>query len=383
MLKGKGASATSKGASATSKVASATSKVASDMSIVGVQKELLPRPRLSDQRTRTAKKPHGKDAAPKLVPRVNLEERVRAILAIESEYGFIKDAKDNALHLVGEMPPTPETIVPNRMDRTNNYFPVFMGRLNPPHKFHLISLITTILIARANGTRALFLLGNGSGPSRSDPLTFGIKSSFIEGKLLEFNFVRSTLDEDEGDYIIDVQGASVRQIHDFISNEYKSEYGDVILFRIGGDKPHQTKTGPVLDVDKIPAPKGFEITSTDGTGITFQTKTVPIKCIKVVIPSQTDPGSEVMSASLVRQTVCESVRANPGNSDLAFRQWQERFTPMYDDEASSRPVFDQIRTFCVSEGGSRRKRKRTRRNLKKLRSKRTIRNRYTRYKRRI
>ena len=362
MFKGKGA--TGKGA---------TGKGAPDMSIVGVKKELLTRPLFPNPRT--AKLPPGKDAPPTLAPRVNLEERVRTILAIESEYEFIKDAKDNALRLVGEMPPTPETIVPIRMVRTNNYFPVFMGRLNPPHKFHLISLITTILIARANGTRALFLLGNGSGPSRSDPLTFEIKSGFIERKLLEFNFVRSTLDEDKGDYIIDVQGASVRQIHDFISNEYNSEYRDVILFRIGGDKPHQTKTGPVLDVDKIPPPEKF--TPKD------RMETVPIKCIKVVIPSQTDPGSEVMSASLVRQTVCESVRANPGNSDLAFRQWQERFTPMYDDAASSRPVFDQIRTFCVSEGGSRRKRKRTRRNLKKLRSKRTIRNRYTRYKRRI
>jgi hypothetical protein len=304
-----------------------------------------------------------------------LKSKVRRILDIEDEFDFVAPAKAEAIRLVGEMPATPETIVPIRMDRTNNYFPVFMGRLNPPHKFHLISLITTILIARANGTRALFLLGNGSGPSRSDPLTFEIKSRFIEGKLLEFGFVRSTLDVVGGDYIIDVQGASVRQIQDFISNEYISEYGDVILFRIGGDKPHQTKTGSVLDVDKIPAPEKF--TPKD------RTETVPITCIKVVIPSQTDPGSEVMSASLVRQTVCESVRANPGNSDLAFRQWQERFAPMYDDTASSLPVFDQISTFCVSEGGSRRKRKRTCRNLKKLRSKRTIRNRYTRYKRRI
>jgi hypothetical protein len=369
MLKGKGA--TGNKASATNG-ASATGKGVSDMFIVGVEKELLPRPRFINPGT--AKLSLGKDAPPKLAPPVNLKERVRAILAIESEYGFIKDAKDNALRLVGEMP-RPSNVPIRSVIPTNN-FSVFMGRLNPPHKFHLISLITTILIARANGTRALFLLGNGGGgPSRSDPLTFEIKSRFIEGKLRElFGFVRSTQDV-KGDYIIDVQSASVRQIHDFIKDEYSSEYGEVILFRIGGDKPHQTKTGPLLDVDKIPPPEKF--TPKD------RTETVPIKCIKVVIPSQTDPGSEVMSASLVRQTVCDSVRANPGNPDLAFTQWQEKFTPMY-DAASSRPVFDQIMQYsCVSEGGSRRKRKRTRRNLKKLRSKRTIRNRYTRYKRRI
>jgi hypothetical protein len=365
MFKGEGV--TGKGATGKG----ATSKEEFDLRIDGVKKKLIPRDPVANPR----KLPLGKDAPPKLAPPVNLEERVRAILAIEIKYGFIKNAKDNALRLVGEMPATPATIVPNRMDRANNYFPVFMGRLNPPHKFHLISLITTILIARANGTRALFLLGNGGGPSRSDPLTFEIKSRFIERKLLEFRFVRSTRDV-EGDYIIDVQSASVRQIHDFIKDEYKPKYGEVILFRIGGDKPHQTKTGPLLDVDKIPPPEKF--TPKD------RTETVQIKCIKVVIPSQTDPGSEVMSASLVRQTVRDSVRANPGNSDLAFRQWQEKFTPMYDDAASSRPVFNQIMQYsCVSEGGSRRKRKRTRRNLKKLRSKRTIRNRYTRYKRRI
>lgn len=130
-----------------------------------------------------------------------------------------------------------------------------------------------------------------------------------------------------------------------------------------------------MDVDKIPPPKEF--TPIDGT------PPVGIKCIQVVIPSKSDPGSEVMSATTVRQTVCDYVMANP---DLAFTQWQKKFTPMYDDAVFSLPVFNQISFFCGEQpalGGSRRKRKRTRRNLKKLRSKRTIRNRYTRYRRRI
>ena len=373
MLRGKGA--TGKGASATGKGASATGNGASNLlNVVGFKKEL--QTRLTNPRT--GKLPPGKGVPPKLVVQpVNLEERVQTILAIETEYRFIKDAKEHAIRLVGDMT-NPSPLVPDRIERTTNYFPVFMGRLNPPHKFHLISLITTILIARAKGTRALFLLGNGGGPSRSDPLTFEIKSNFIASKLRNFGFVRSTPDV-VGDYTIDVQSASVSQIHDFIRNEYISEYGDVILFRIGGDKPHQTKNGLVLDVDKIPPPKEFTPRGTSAP--------VGIKCIQVVIPSQSDPGSEVMSASLVRQTVCECVRANPGNSDLAFTQWQEKFTPMYNDAEFARPVFNQISIFCVVEppalGGSRRKRKRTRRNLKKLRSKRTIRNRYTRYRRRI
>lgn len=168
-----------------------------------------------------------------------LKAKVDEILAIELGFNFVGQAKEHAIRLVNEM--QSHTNVPAREERTRNYFPVFMGRLNPPHKFHLISLITAILIARANGTRALFLLGNGGGPSRSDPLTFEIKSNFIASKLHNFGFVRSTLDV-VGDYTIDVQRASVSQIHDFIRNEYISEYGDVILFRIGGISHTKLKT---------------------------------------------------------------------------------------------------------------------------------------------
>jgi hypothetical protein len=300
-----------------------------------------------------------------------LKLRVDEILRIESGFDFVAHAKAGAIRLVGEMP-TPSN-VPIRMDITTNNFSVFLGRLNPPHKFHLISLITTILIARANGTKALFLFGNGEGPSCDDPLTFELKRDFIVSKLYEFGFVLDT------DYAIDIQSRYFPYIVDFIKQEYKAQGGEVRLFHIGGDKPELRGLTLSLDVDKLKMPESIKTT----TG-----KTHKINCIKVVIPSQTAPGSDIMSASLVRKTARETVRANPGNSDLAFRQWQERFTPMYDDAASSRPVFDQIIKYSCgvkqpSQGGSRRKRKRTRRNLKKLRSKRTIRNRYTRYKRRI
>jgi hypothetical protein len=299
-----------------------------------------------------------------------LKLRVDEILRIESGFDFVAPAKAEAIRLVGEMP-TPSNVSLRSVIVTNN-FSVFLGRLNPPHKFHLISLITTILIARANGTKALFLFGNGDGPDCDDPLTFELKRAFIVSKLSEFGFVLDT------DYAVGIQSKYFQDIVDFIKQEYKAPGGEVRLFHIGGDKPELRGSILSLDVDKLKMPDSI---------VTATGERRNINCIKVVIPSQTAPGSDVMSASLVRKTVCESVRANPGNSDLAFRQWQSRFAPMYDGE-SSRPVFNQISEYSCgvkqpSQGGSRRKRKRTRRNLKKLRSKRTIRNRYTRYKRRI
>jgi hypothetical protein len=300
-----------------------------------------------------------------------LKLRVDEILHIESGFNFVAPAKEEAIRLVGEMPRP--TNVPIRSVIPTNNFSVFLGRLNPPHKFHLISLITTILIARANGTKALFLFGNGEGPSCDDPLTFELKRAFIVSKLGEFGFVVGI------DYAIDIQSRHFLYIANFIKDEYNDEGGEVHLFHIGGDKPELRGSNLSLDVDKLKMPESIE-TTTGGTR--------KINCIKVVIPSQTAPGSDVMSASLVRKTARETVRANPGNLELAFGQWQEKFTPMYDDAASSRPVFDEIIKYSCgvkqpSQGGSRRKRKRTRRNLKKLRSKRTIRNRFTRYKRRI
>jgi hypothetical protein len=107
-----------------------------------------------------------------------LQERVNEILRQEGQTLFIKDAKDEAIRLVNAMTTSniEEMIprIPRGEQRTNN-FSVFIGRLNPPHKFHLISLITAILIARSNGTPALFLLGDGGGPNIDNPLDFNLK----------------------------------------------------------------------------------------------------------------------------------------------------------------------------------------------------------------
>ena len=311
---------------------------------------------------------HSKKEPSQKSSQVELGVRVRQILEIERLVPFIQSAKAEALRLIQEMP-TPLN-VPARQERTNNNFSVFIGRLNPPHKFHLISLLTAILIARINGTKAFLLLGSGKGPNPKNPLTFTLKSDFIVETLSRFGFVRST------DYDIEEQHAHVRQIRDFIGREYNSLYQQgVQLFHIGGDKPETIGKMTVLDVDKLPMPVDFNTPANTVIGING---------VKVVIPSTTEVGGSVMSASLVRQTACDFLEKNPDHS-TAFLQWQKHFAPMYDGNVSSslaRRVFDAIiRENCrpQSKGGSRRKRSRKSRNKKTLRRTRTrYRTRYTR-----
>ena len=300
---------------------------------------------------------------------VDLMGRLHQILETESGFHFIQTAKTETLRLINEMPSPPN--VPGRQARTNNNFSVFIGRLNPPHKFHLISLLTAILMARINGTKALLLLGSGKGPNPKNPLTFTLKSDFIVETLLRFGFIRST------DYDIQEQHTHVSQIRDFIGREYDPRYQGVQLFHIGGDKSERRGKMTVLDVDNLPMPVNF---TTPADVI------IGINGVKVVIPSMTEAGGSVMSASLVRQTACDFIEQTPDSDhSTAFRLWQERFAPMYDGDVSSslaRRVFDAIiRQHCqsLSKGGSRRKRTRKPLNKKTLRRTRTrYRTRYTR-----
>ena len=312
---------------------------------------------------------HSKKDPSQKSSQVDLVRRVHLILELESGFPFIQTAKTETLRLIREMP-TPST-VPARQERTTNNFSVFIGRLNPPHKFHLISLLTAILIARINGTKALLLLGSGKGPNLKNPLPFTLKSDFIVETLSRFGFVRST------DYDIEEQHAHVQQIRDFIRREYDQRYPGVQLFHIGGDKPETRGKFTVLDVDKLPMPVDFNTPANTVIGING---------VKVVIPSTTEAGGSVMSASLVRQTACDFLEKNPDpDHSTAFRLWQKHFAPMYDGDVSSslaRSVFDAIihqKIQSQSKGGSRRKRSRKSRNKKTLRRTRTrYRTRYTR-----
>ena len=274
-----------------------------------------------------------------------LQERVQYILHQEEEHLFIKAAKYEAIRLVNAMTTSnlAEMIpqIPRGEQRTNN-FSVFIGRLNPPHKFHLISLITAILIARSNGTPALFLLGDGGGPNIDNPLDFNLKSRFIREKLSQFDF------KAEIDYIIGKQSVYFTYIREFIGRQYNSEAGDVTIFHIGGDKPEKKGTKIMLDVDKLAMPNTFTVAGHEGP--------IDINCIKVLIQS----GGEAMSASRVRKRVCENTKDSKTTDDVnrAFNQWSEEFTPMYDVE-SSRDVFLRINSISCgwipSNGGSRRK----------------------------
>jgi len=279
-----------------------------------------------------------------------LRERVQDILRQEGEDPFIKVAKDEAIRLVNAMSTsniqemTPQ--IPRGEQRTNN-FSVFIGRLNPPHKFHLISLITAILISRSNGTPALFLLGDGDRREIMDnPLDYNLKTRFIQQKLLQFGFVRDV------DYVMGKQSVYFTYIRDFIVQRYNSEAGgDVTIFHIGGDKPEKKGTKIMLDVDKLKMPEDFTVTDHESNR-----KTILINCIKVLIQS----GEEGMSASHVRKRVCHYTKTAKTVDEVnqAFNEWSGEFTPMYDVE-SSRDVFLRINSISChwipGKGGSRRK----------------------------
>jgi hypothetical protein len=273
-----------------------------------------------------------------------LQERVIEILRLEGQTQFIKDTKDEAMRLVNAMTTSniEEMIprIPRGEQRTNN-FSVFIGRLNPPHKFHLISLITAILIARSNGRPALFLLGDGGGPNIDNPLDFNLKSRFIREKLAQFGF------QAEIDYIIGKQSIYFTYIRDFIEKRYNSEAGAVTIFHIGGDKPEKKGSKIMLDVDKLAMPNTFTVAGHEGP--------IDINCIKVLIQS----GGEAMSASRVRKRVCENTKDAKTTNDVnaAFDAWKAEFSPMYDVD-SSKDVFSRINSISCgwipSNGGSRR-----------------------------
>ena len=276
---------------------------------------------------------------------VELQKRVHDILEVEPQ--IIKDAKYEAIRLVNAMGSTPAEMIPriSRGDQPTNKFSVFIGRLNPPHKFHLISLITAILIARSNRTPALFLLGDGGGPNIDNPLDFNLKSRFIQEKLSQFGF------QVEIDYIIGKQSVYFTYIREFIGRQYNSEAGDVTIFHIGGDKPEKKGTKIMLDVDKLEMPNTFTV-----AGVPGHEAPKDINCIKVLIQS----GEEAMSASRVRKRVCENTKDAKTTDDVntAFDAWKTEFSPMY-DVGSSKDVFSRINSISCgwipSNGGSRRK----------------------------
>lgn len=262
-----------------------------------------------------------------------------------------------------------------RQEKTANVFPFYIGRLNPPHLFHLLSLFTAIFIARQYGTKALFILGSGPAkakkvsdpnPRIENPLPDDLKWRFITSKLSEFGFVAGT------DYEIVKLGYPNGQLAEFIVREVGSKIvSELTIVHIGGDKPEpKSKSEFVLDVDKF----------LDESG-SFTLRGLPATYKQAVIESGEsgvrvidDKGNSkegIMSASLLRKTACNCLKFK-GDPDKAFNIWFQLFTPMYRDDKLSRDVFNTISvvTCGVSvapRGGSRRKH-----TIRKLRNRKTL-----------
>jgi len=267
-------------------------------------------------------------------------------------------------------------VIPTRQAKTANVFPFYIGRLNPPHLFHLLSLFTAIFIARQYGTKALFILGSGPAkakkvsdpdPRIENPLPDELKWRFITSKLSVFGFVAGT------DYEIVKLGYPNGQLAEFIVREVGSKIvSELTIVHIGGDKPEPKSKGEFeLDVDKF----------LDGSGL-FTLRDLPATYKQAVIESgesgvgviddKGSPMEGIMSASLLRKTACNCLKFK-GDPDKAFQIWAQLFTPMYkEDDDMSREVFNRIsvvtcRVSVAPGGGSRRKH-----TIRKFRNKKTL-----------
>ena len=334
----------------------------------------------------------GAKSEPKSVPPITkeqimvLEARTQEILS--KELPEIKHAKDCAMRLVSLMgeeqcardsaSSIADGIMPRRT-LTANVFPFYIGRLNPPHKFHLISLFTTIFIARQYGTKALFMLGSGGPhPTADDPLENHLKWQFINEKLSGFGFENGT------DYEIVKLTYFKNDLIRFIRRQIPLELelvgpiGPISVYHIGGDKPeYRSDRGYVLDVDKCDfLDKQGKLLVNDRVEATYHQVVIESGDSMVEVIDEFNRSKiSVMSASLLRKTACICSNLYPDDERSAFKRWVGFFTPMYNLDATSLAIFRQIiKLSCSgkskSKGGGGSRRKRT---IRKLRNKKTLR----------
>lgn len=287
---------------------------------------------------------------------------------------------------------------PSRDSIRQFYF--FIGRTTPPHFGHIHVLRQTIELARANGTCALILLGNGPGGVRTNenPVEHETKAAFLTHKLRQLHYVEGT------DFIIQMmQNPPNRQIVEFVRTRIPENVSQISIFQVAGNKDD--------DVHK----HDFVRTTTCKTlQQMYNEQEKMFNCGFVAIDPATGGTAELgpaMSATKVRNKAVECYEQSGDNLDAAFRLWLEAF-PFYsgdaDTERLSKEIFEQIirykdtKTFTHAsisktkkrpqadegglsyvtsrtskkepgQGGSRRKCTRRRR-ASKLRNKKTLRN---------
>jgi hypothetical protein len=337
-----------------------------------------PAPRLV--KTQSAKKDVSK--VDEITPEQTATLAAKARIIIGQETQDIRDAKAAANTLLShfkERGVLDANEIMQRSDaKTANVFPFYIGRLNPPHLFHLLSLFTAIFIARQYGTKALFILGSGRAkakrvsdpdPKIENPLPDGLKWMFITSKLSEFGFVERT------DYEIVKLVKPKGLLATFVGKESKGPTSElpVTVVHIGGDKPEYKSGEYVLDVDKFDFLENDEL-FLNGKPATYKQAVIVSGESRVsVIDEKGQPEEKVMSASLLRKTACDCLKFKPDNPDKAFQIWARLFTPMYRDDVLSRDVFNTISVVtcgvaaAAPGGGSRRKH-----TIRRFRNKKTI-----------
>ena len=207
----------------------------------------------------------------------------------------------------------------------------FIGRTTPPHFGHIHVIRQTIELARANGTCALILLGNGPGGvrTRDNPVEHETKAAFLIHKLTQLQYVEGT------DFIIQMmKNPPNRQIVEFVRRRIPEDGSQMSIFQVAGNKDDD-----VLKHD-------FVRTATCKTlQVMYNTQEKMFNCGFIAIDPATAELGSAMSATKVRNKAVECYEQSGNNLDAAFRLWLEAF-PFYsgdaDTERLSKEIYEQI-----------------------------------------
>jgi len=218
-------------------------------------------------------------------------------------------------------------------DKTIRKFYFFVGRATPPHSGHISVIMDTIRLARAGGTCALILLGDGPhGGLRtsSNPIEHDTKAEFIRHKL-------SLLDRHEDyDYIIQKMNSASQQVVDFVRGRIPEDVEKISISQVAGDKDD--------DARKLDWIRDTSITQLN---IEFPSITVVDGGVIAIKPvtSGDNTDTDTMSATKVRNKAVECYNEERNDTDSQFSCWTKAF-PFYSEGTGtaelSKKLFTQI-----------------------------------------
>jgi hypothetical protein len=229
---------------------------------------------------------------------------------------------------------------PPSIDSIRQFY-FFIGRTTPPHFGHIHVLRQTIDLARASGTCALILLGNGpNGGMRTNenPVEHETKAAFLIHKLTQLSYEEGT------HFIIQMmKNPPNHQVVDFIVKRIPENVSQISIFQVAGNKD-----------DDVLKHNFVRRTTCKTLQEMYNPEEKMFNCGFVAVDPATGGTAELgmaMSATKVRNKAVECYERSGNNLNDAFLLWLEAF-PFYsnvvktdetdDTEILSKQIFHQI-----------------------------------------